>query len=1022
MLGSNVFGKTTFRTRTRGMSRLGTLGGVFGIVLLSLGMTQTGPCPGSTPPPPAAGCAANADCDDADACTTDTCDVASGDCTNTADCDAAHCTATGCVTCLADADCDNSDACDGDETCVAGACVNGTALACDNGDFCDGTETCDAATGCVAGTAPCDAVTEQCNETTDGCDTICTDDAGCDDGVFCNGPETCDLTDPANGICVGGTDPCTDDLVFCNGTESCDVATDACVSSGDPCTTAGTTCDEGTAACVTEVACTLDADCDDGVFCNGLETCDLTDPANGVCAVGARPCDDADADGNVITCDAGAAQSCDEGDTAAVCTNCPGETRNFTLDVDTLAGTTSDDTFLAPTALTGLGAQTATLQNGDSANGLAGADVLTAYLVNGGAALTIAPTLAGIETFNFTDYSTTFTTTIIADAITGAATINMVGGLNDTADGFSINNLPSVVNVGMTNTSEDFELVYTSAAASGASNSMTLTLSNSTDSAVASRSEVRISSGAANGIETITIDSIGSANRLRLLTQTPNAGTTSSSLATLNITGDQDLQIGDIVTGVGVLDNSVLTVNAGAATDIFTGKILEIAVGTGAVAFTGGSGDDTVNYGANYTTADVINGGDGTDYLGLTTAFAAAAVAQSNVTNIEGLRISNAHTTAVTLSRWGTVNRVILDAGSNGGTLTYPAGTNYLNLGAFGTDPAPAGTTTVVISGSVTSDILNLTVNDCDEAGLVTLTGAETVNLASNIDLDGSAASGAANVFGAAFTVTDGAGTQTLNITGAAAVTFTGAVTANVIDGSAATGAITMTVASVGASSVKGGSANDVLYGVAATGDALDGNGGNDTIYGGDGGGADIVSGGAGADEFRFDDSVASGGLAAAAVVSDWTDGVDFIGISAADTFAIGGATGLALGGGAAGTLAAAAAGATVLKSVAQNAAASAIGVTEQFIKLTTAVAAAATDQATFNAAIGTATVTGLTAATSMVGSYYDTTNSQMVLFEVLDGAADTVVGTADVVRVIARINMTSTDYTNFTTADLLIY
>jgi hypothetical protein len=986
-------------------------------------------------------CTTDADCVQTDACRTGTCgtggtcDVADVSCPEGQDCDGGTCK----TPCTADTVCNDADGCTVDVCGTDGFCGTSGATDCDDADACT-TDGCVAATGCTHTDVDCDdnvactddacadgtcshsdncAAGEQCNATTGACDALCAVDADCDDATFCNGAETCS----ADGICVAGTDPCTDNGVFCDGTESCDVATDACVSSGDPCAV-GTTCDEATAACLTEVACTLDADCDDGLFCNGAETCVIpVDATEGVCADGTRPCDDTDADANVITCDAGAAQSCDEGDIAAVCTNCPGETRNFTLEVDTLTGSTSDDTFLAPTALTGLGAQTATLQNGDSANGLAGADVLTAYLVNGGAALTIAPTLAGIETFNFTDYSTTFTTTIIADAITGAATINLTGGLNDTADGFSINNLPSVVNVGMTNTSEDFELVYTSAAASGASNSMILTLSNSTDSAVASRSEVRISSGAANGIETITIDSVGSANRLRLLTQTPNAGTTSSSLATLNITGDQDLQIGDIVTGVGVLDNSVLTVNAGAATDIFTGKILEIAVGTGAVAFTGGSGDDTVNYGANYTTSDVINGGDGTDYLGLTTAFAAAAVAQSNVTNIEGLRISNAHTTAVTLSRWGTVNRVILDAGSNGGTLTYPAGTNYLSLGAFGTDPAPAGTTTVVISGSATSDVLNLTVNDCDETGAVALTGAETVNLASNIDLDGSAASGAANVFGAAFTVTDGAGTQTLNITGAAAVTFTGAVTANVIDGSAATGAITMTVASVGASSVKGGSANDVLYGVAATGDAIDGNGGNDTIYGGDGGGADIVSGGAGADEFRFDDSVASGGLAAAAVVSDWTDGVDFIGISAADTFAAGGATGLALGGGADGTLVAAAAGATVLKSVAQNAAASAIGATEQFIKLTTAVAAAATDQLTFNAAIGTATVTGLTAATTMAGSYYDTTNSQMVLFAVLStGTTTTIVETADVIRVIARINMTSTDYTNFTTADLLIY
>ena len=92
-------------------------------------------------------------------------------------------------------------------------------------------------------------------------------------------------------------------------------------------------------------------------------------------------------------------------------------------------------------------------------------------------------------------------------------------------------------------------------------------------------------------------------------------------------------------------------------------------------------------------------------------------------------------------------------------------------------------------------------------------------------------------------------------------------------------------------------------------------------------------------------------------------------------------------------------------------------------LPLTTPVVAAATDQLTFDAAIGSATVTGLTATTSMCGSYYDTTNDQMVLFEVLATATtNTVVEAADVIRVIARVNMTETDYANFTTADLLFY
>jgi len=85
----------------------------------------------------------------------------------------------------------------------------------------------------------------------------CTVDADCDDGVFCNGAETCD----GSGTCQSGAAPCA----------------------------AGDTCDETANVCVAPPPppeCTVDADCDDGVFCNGAETCD----GSGTCQSGAAPC------------------------------------------------------------------------------------------------------------------------------------------------------------------------------------------------------------------------------------------------------------------------------------------------------------------------------------------------------------------------------------------------------------------------------------------------------------------------------------------------------------------------------------------------------------------------------------------------------------------------------------------------------------------------------------------------------------------------------------------------------------
>jgi CxxC motif-containing protein (DUF1111 family) len=83
--------------------------------------------------------------------------------------------------------------------------------------------------------------------------------------------------------CVDNSD--CDDTLFCNGAEICDV--DTCSSGLPPCS--GQLCDEVNDLCVD---CLGDGDCDDGLFCNGAETC-----SNGVCVAGGDPC------GPGLTCD-----------------------------------------------------------------------------------------------------------------------------------------------------------------------------------------------------------------------------------------------------------------------------------------------------------------------------------------------------------------------------------------------------------------------------------------------------------------------------------------------------------------------------------------------------------------------------------------------------------------------------------------------------------------------------------------------------------------------------------------------
>ncbi|MFQ5461828.1 MAG: M6 family metalloprotease domain-containing protein, partial [Phycisphaerae bacterium] len=265
------------------------------------------------------------DCNDAIACTADACNEATDACDHVAD----------------DALCDNFLFCDGVEVCQAGVgCVSGSApncndgiactadscneatdacdhvtndALCDNGLFCDGVETCQAGVGCAAGVAPdCnDAIActaDSCNEATDSCDHA-TDDALCDNGLFCDGAESCQV-----GVgCVNGTAPDCNDAIACTAdacneaTDACDhVANDALCDNGLFCDGAescqvGVGCVNGTAPdCNDAIACTSDAcneatdacdhvaddaQCDNGLFCDGVETCQ----AGVGCAAGVAP-------------------------------------------------------------------------------------------------------------------------------------------------------------------------------------------------------------------------------------------------------------------------------------------------------------------------------------------------------------------------------------------------------------------------------------------------------------------------------------------------------------------------------------------------------------------------------------------------------------------------------------------------------------------------------------------------------------------------------------------------------------
>ncbi len=167
-----------------------------------------------------------------------------------------------CDECYSNADCDDGEDCTS-ETCLAGQCVIvAHDEACpDDGWFCNGSEYCDLQAGCASTGTPC-AAGMVCDEINDFCST-CAEDQDCDDGVDCT------VNACLNGGCTFVPDDgaCPDDGLFCTGSESCHPEW-GCVSPGDPCAP-GLVCDEAEERCA---PCLEDFDCNDNNTCT-TDTC-----------------------------------------------------------------------------------------------------------------------------------------------------------------------------------------------------------------------------------------------------------------------------------------------------------------------------------------------------------------------------------------------------------------------------------------------------------------------------------------------------------------------------------------------------------------------------------------------------------------------------------------------------------------------------------------------------------------------------------------------------------------------------
>lgn len=650
-----------------------------------------------------------------------------------------------------------------------------------------------------------------------------------------------------------------------------------------------------------------------------------------------------------------------------------------------LSGGTFVDTLGSSDTITGTTGTTDTLFVQSVANATVTPSSITAVEV-----LTIENTAAAAYTLS------------LANADSAIKTVNVN---NTTGSTVTVTNNPtSFSNLGLSNVSQAVSIGSISTAVAGTADTLAITLNSVTGSPGLT----------VTGYETLNITSNGTVtNALGLIADT--------SLKAITVAGARASSF-----SYGGTTLTSMDANAATAAVTFT------TTGASAISVTGGSANDSFTLTGTYTTADTIAGGSGTDTLVINNAEATGATAtQSNVSAMEVISVSDGLSGTLTMSNWGVTSLTQGAALAAATTVAFAAGTDTITLSTF----TQAGNAlTVTAAGVATTDALNLTIGLAssstgnNQATSLTLTGFETLNISSV---------GAANTI-TALTMTNTAATEAIVITGDQSLTLATSIVADSINASGMTGTSSTLVMGTNANTLSmtiTGTLNaDTLFG-GTVADIISGGSGNDTISnradGTAGAVGDVITGGSGSDTFILRGDLASAAIATAeAGVARITDFNVSGGTGVADILSVSSkfANYAALAVGVNGSIAAntaVAAGVTIVQSVGQNASAAAMVTGLDLIKLTTGVATTGlTTQTAFNLAIGSASVTGLTALKAVFYSMYDTTNSCMLIGTVDDtaaGGATTSVESGDTVTLIGRLDMSATEYAAFASANFAL-
>jgi len=539
------------------------------------------------------------------------------------------------------------------------------------------------------------------------------------------------------------------------------------------------------------------------------------------------------------------------------------DTHTLTELSDNIVGGSGTDNFHG--VLVGDKEAGTTITAGDTLFGGSGSDQLNISVT--GDDTTLAVNLVGInadvEKILLSNFEQSVNdTTYDASLSDGLTTVGLTSS-SDTGDTV-FTGLQNIVDAEMTSGEADLTVTHNDSAVSGDSDTATLTLSGQTAGTFTETSATE------GGLEILNVVSEGSENEVDITSAR-------DTITTVNISGGQDLTSTVTSDAIETIDASNLS-----------GELDLTVAGDTDISVTATSGDDTVTFndGTDLDEEDIVDGGDGTDTLSIANAIAAASDLEG-VSNVEVLEVTGANN--VTLDADASVMTFDLsDAASQDLTLNDGVtGAVTVTVGEGADDIDNTADVTLTIKGTATAiddqtsiaggeeatDTIEITA-DTDEATEVSIDitagGIENVDNILVVDAGDNTDADEDDASGKDIEITTGAYATALTIDASALDAANrddndddtidsddASEEVLILDGSAATGALTVT-GGAGADTITAGEGDDVIDGGAGDDTITATAGGDDNINGGDGDDTidfgeeldenDVVDGGEGSD------------------------------------------------------------------------------------------------------------------------------------------------------------------------------